>query len=49
MTRKVFSNKVVKTLRIPTFIFYYNLYIGGVTDALSTMLRLLGRELEEAS
>jgi len=30
MTRKVFSNKVVKTLRIPTFIFYYNLYIGGV-------------------
>ena len=30
MTRKVFSNEVVKTLRIPTFIFYYNLYMGGV-------------------
>jgi hypothetical protein len=29
MTCKVFSDKVVKTLRIPTFIFYYNLYIGG--------------------
>ena len=30
MTYKVFNNEVVKTLRIPTFIFYYNLYMGGV-------------------
>ena len=30
MTYKVFSDKVVKALYIPTFIFYYNLYIGGV-------------------
>ena len=36
MTRKVFSDKVVKKLHISTFIFYYNLYIGGVdiTDQL---------------
>ena len=33
MTCKVFNNKVVKALRIPTFIFYYNLYIGGVDIA----------------
>jgi hypothetical protein len=33
MTRKVFGNKAVKTLRIPTFIFYYNLYMGGVDIA----------------
>ena len=33
MTRKVFSNEVVKTLHIPTFIFYYNLYMGGVDIA----------------
>jgi hypothetical protein len=33
MTYKVFGDKVVKTLRIPTFIFYYNLYIGGVDIA----------------
>ena len=33
MTRKVFGDKVVKTLRIPTFIFYYNLYMGGVDIA----------------
>jgi len=33
MTCKVFSNKVVKKLCIPTFIFYYNLYIGGVDIA----------------
>jgi hypothetical protein len=30
MNHKVFSNKVVKTLYTPTFIFLYNLYIGGV-------------------
>jgi len=33
MTRKVFGDKVVKTLYIPTFILYYNLYIGGVDIA----------------
>ena len=33
MTRKVFGDKVVKALRIPTFIFYYNLYMGGVDIA----------------
>jgi len=33
MTRKVFGDEVVKTLRIPTFIFYYNLYMGGVDIA----------------
>ena len=29
MTYKVFSNKYIKILNIPTFIFYYNLYMGG--------------------
>ena len=33
MTYKVFSDKVVKALYILTFIFYYNLYIGGVDIA----------------
>ena len=33
MTRKVFGNKVIKKLEIPTFIFYYNLYIYGVDIA----------------
>jgi len=33
MTCKVFGDKVVKKLRIPTFIFYYNLYMGGVDIA----------------
>ena len=33
MTCKVFGNKYVKILKIPTFIFYYNLYIGGVDIA----------------
>ena len=33
MTRKVFGDKVVKKLHIPTFIFYYNLYIGGIDIA----------------
>lgn len=33
ITRKVFGDEVVKTLRIPTFIFYYNLYMGGVDIA----------------
>ena len=30
MTRKVFGDEYVKILKIPTFIFYYNLYMGGV-------------------
>jgi len=33
MTCKVFGDEVVKTLYIPTFIFYYNLYMGGVDIA----------------
>ena len=33
MTRKVFGDEVVKALRIPTFIFYYNLYMGSVDIA----------------
>ena len=33
MTRKVFGDEAVKTLPIPTFIFYYNLYMCGVDIA----------------
>ena len=33
MTRKVFGDEYVKILEIFTFIFYYNLYMGGVDIA----------------
>ena len=33
MTCKVFGDEYVKILEIPTFIFYYNLYMGGVDIA----------------
>ena len=33
MTHKVFNNEYIKMLEIPAFIFYYNLYMGGVDIA----------------